>query len=238
MLDHLYAGAFGKLAEVSASAMSLAERDNTCLLDTHFVPGAGSILALAQLPGWLCGEDQACDPALSVQVLRADATTDDAMPAKVFGADGQWARSSPVATYDGHGFARAFSQARIEAPRREGTIRMLHVEPNGTVAAEPSIVLRTLNDSAADEPLTIATAGDGYLLVFAHGSLHRKASPAWSPRALPARVRCRRPPLGCHAPSRSASARCASGAEACSRRNTIRSAPRAQSGRAARQPGR
>jgi hypothetical protein len=135
---------------------------------THFVPGAGSILALAQLPGWLCGEDQACDPALSVQVLRADATTDDAMPARVFGPDGQWARSSPIATYDGHGFAVAFSQARIEAPRREGSIRMLHVEPNGTVAAEPSIVLRTSDDSAADEPLTIVTSGDGYLLVFAH----------------------------------------------------------------------
>jgi hypothetical protein len=43
---------------------------------------------------------------------------------------------------------------------------MLQVEPNGTVAAEPSIVIGT-PDGSADEPLTIVTAGDGYLLVFA-----------------------------------------------------------------------
>jgi MYXO-CTERM domain-containing protein len=133
---------------------------------TQFVPGADSILALAQLPGRLCGEDEACDLTLSIQVLRPDATADDAMPATIFGRDGQWARNTPIASYDGHGFVVAFTQSQVEARPRDSGIRVLHVEPNGSVAAEPSIVVST-PDGSADEPLTIVTAGDGYLLVFA-----------------------------------------------------------------------
>jgi MYXO-CTERM domain-containing protein len=135
---------------------------------TQFVPGAGSILALGLLPGQLCHEDEFCDLTLSIQVLHADATADDAMPATIFGRDGQWARTGPIAVYDGHGFAVAFTQAQVEARAREAGIRVVHVEPNGSVAAEPRIVVSTPEDSG-DEALTIVPAGEeqGYLLVFA-----------------------------------------------------------------------
>jgi MYXO-CTERM domain-containing protein len=149
------------------------------------VPGASSILALVQLPGRLCGEDQACDLTLSVQVLRADATADDAMPATIFGRDGQWARNTPIAAYDGHGFAVAFSQAQVEARPRESGIRVMHVEPNGSVAAEPSIVVST-PDGSDDEPLSIVPAGDGYLLVFAR--VDSLATPPGSPALLALRL--------------------------------------------------
>jgi hypothetical protein len=134
---------------------------------TQFVPGAGSILALALLRGQLCGEDEACDVTLSLQVLRPDATTDDAMPATIFGPDGQSARTTPIAAYDGRGFAVAFVQARVEAPMREAGMRVVHVEPNGSVATDPRIVVTT-PESSADEPLAIALSdeGGGYLLVF------------------------------------------------------------------------
>jgi MYXO-CTERM domain-containing protein len=154
---------------------------------TQFVPGAGSILALGLLPGRLCHEDEFCDLTLSIQVLRADATADDAMPATIFGRDGQWARTTPIAAYDAHGFVVAFTQAQVEARPREAGIRVVHVEPNGSVAVEPSIVVSTPQDSD-DQALAIAPAGEGegYLLVFARVDL--RTDPPGNPALLGIRL--------------------------------------------------
>jgi hypothetical protein len=131
-----------------------------------FVPGSGSILAIGEHQGLLCGEDQQCDVALSIQLLRPDGSPDDAMPAVMLGPDGEFARSAPIAAFDGQGFVVAFTQTRVDSGARDSSVRALRVELDGSIGTGPQIVSRP-PEGSHDEPRAIAPSTGGALLVFA-----------------------------------------------------------------------
>lgn len=152
--------------------------DGSALMQAQLVIGDGSILALSPGRGRLCGEDQACDTTLTLTVLDADGHADPARPAITFGPDGVWGRSEALAAYDGRGFIVAFRQARVEAIAQEAGVRVIHVEPDGSVLpSEPSIALLAPEQSY-DRPVAIAPGGDGYLLVIARTSFRATPSSA------------------------------------------------------------
>ncbi len=129
-----------------------------------FVPGDDSILALGQHPGQLCGEDQECDVALSLQLLGLDGNADPARPAVMLGPDGEFARTGPIAEYDGRGFVVAFTQTRVAFGERVSGLRAVHVEPDGSIAGEPHVVSDTPT-GGFDEAVALAPAVDGGLLL-------------------------------------------------------------------------
>jgi hypothetical protein len=129
-----------------------------------FVPGSESILAVGQHAGRLCGEDQPCDVALSIQLLHLDGSADAARPAVMLGPDGELAHTGPVAAFDGRGFVLAYTETRVAFGQQGSDLRAVRVGPDGSVVGEPHLVSDT-PDGSHDEVAAVAATSTGALLV-------------------------------------------------------------------------